>query len=85
MVGEVMAMHRMAWEVFSPWQDGVMSIMHSRVQRRTADGMRKLLTKSHDYLLRIPSEDIMAGIGLGREELRKSISNLLVLGLLGGV
>ena len=80
-----MTMHRMAWEVFGPWQDGVMSIRHSRIQRRTAHGMRKLLTKSHNDLLGISSEDIMAGAGLSREELRKSISKLLVLGLLGGV
>lgn len=85
MVGEVVAMHRMTWEILSPWQDGVMSIRHSRVQRRTAHGMRKLLTKSHNDFLRVSSKDIMAGVGLSREELRKSISNLLVLGLLGGV
>lgn len=78
-----MTMNSMIGIVISPGHDSMVPILHCRIQRGAIHLVRQLLAESHNDILWVIAENIGSGRRLGRQELGKTIVDLLVLGLLG--
>lgn len=70
-------------KIFCSGHDGMVCIWQGRVQRSTIHGMRQVGTKAHNNIFWVVAKNIVTRGLLSGKELRESVGNILVLGLLG--